>query len=271
MRSENTSVLAVLFSLVIMFAAVVVACGLTVPWVGGWIKGTTDGIGSIAFWHAPQAEHLLTSRLLVRDQQAPRNEPLPLTVVVEHPRQDETLLLLGLVPGTTLSVGASTSPSSWQLSADKLKGLDLYAPKDFVGTMDAALALIASDKRLLDSRIVHLKWIPERTNSAPARAPLRASTPSDVEFLMRQGRQSLSTGDISAARVAFRGLANAGNADGVLALAETYDPVFLMQHKVIGAPGDPRRAKELYERAKKLGSVKAGERLTLMIYYENRN
>jgi hypothetical protein len=270
MRSERTGVLAELFSLVIMFAAVVAACGLMVPWVDGGIEGVTDRIGSIAFWHAPQAEPLPTSRLIVRDQQALRNEPLPLTVVVENPRQDETLLLLGLVSGTTLSVGTSTSPSSWQLSADKLKGLDLYAPKDFVGTMDTTLALISSDKRLLDSRTIQLKWIPKQTNPAPAQA-LTTVTPSEADFLMRQGHQSLIAGDISAARVAFRRLANAGIADGVLALAETYDRVFLTEHKVIGVSGDRAVAKELYERANKLGSVEAGQRLVRLTDNENRN
>jgi TPR repeat protein len=200
----------------------------------------------------------------VRDQQALRNEPLPLTVVVEHPRQDETLLLLGLVSGTTLSVGTSISPSSWQLSADKLKGLDLYAPKDFVGAMDTTLALITSDKRLLDTRAVQLKWIPEQANSAPTQALPTAVAASEADFLMRQGRQSLIIGDISAARVAFRRLANAGIANGVLALAETYDPVFLTEHKVIGVSSDRAAAKELYERAKKLGAVEAGQRLARM-------
>lgn len=129
--------------------------------------------------HAPRAESLPASRLLVHDQQAFRNEPLPLTIVVEHPRQDETLLLGGLVSGTKLSVGTSTSASSWQLSADKLKGLYLYAPKDFVGVMGTVFNLVTADKRLLDSRAIQLKWIPKQTNPAPAQVLATAATPSD--------------------------------------------------------------------------------------------
>jgi hypothetical protein len=220
--------------------------------------------------------------LVVDDQQAFTNEPLPLTVVVEHPRQDEVLLFSGLVAGTRLSVGTSTGASTWRLSPDKLKGLYLDAPKDFVGVMNTAVDLIGADKRLLDSRAVQLKWIPKQTNQAPAPAAARGPgtvlatvgeaavpppaavepiDPGEVDFLMQQGRQALSGGDISAARVAFRRLADAGIADAALALAETYDPVYLGEHDVIGLSGDRATAKEFYERARELGSTEADRML----------
>jgi hypothetical protein len=221
------------------------------------------------------------SRLVVDDQQAFTNEPLPLTIVVEHPRQDEVLLFSGLVAGTRLSVGTSTGASTWRVSPDELKGLYLYAPKDFAGVMNTAVDLIGADKRLLDSRAVRLKWIPKQTNPAPAPAPapvlatvgdqigvgaphpaaVEPIDPSDVDFLMQQGRQALSGGDISAARVAFRRLADGGIAEAALALAETYDPVYLGQHNVIGLSGDRTTAKELYERARELGSTEADRML----------
>ena len=67
----------------------------------------------------------------------------------------------------------------------------------------------------------------------------------------------MTGGDVSAARVAFGRLAEAGNAEAALALAETYDPSYLAQHDVIGLSGDRATAKELYERARKLGSTEA--------------
>jgi hypothetical protein len=303
------------FLLVVMSAAVV-AYGVTklssLQLGDGWIQSASDRVGSIAsglrkapLEQTPQVESL--SRLVVGDQQAFTNEPLPLTVVVEHPRQDEVLLLTGLVAGTRLSAGASTGASTWQLSPDKLKGLNLYPPKDFVGVMNTAMDLIGADNRLLDSRAIQLKWIPKQTNPAraPASPPVLADVPApaaatvlapapaqaaepatvlattgdpigvgaprptavepidpgEVDFLMQQGRQDLTGGDISAARVAFRRLADAGNAEAALTLAETYDPFYLAQHNVIGLSGDRATAKELYERAKELGSTEAGRML----------
>jgi hypothetical protein len=287
------------FSLVIVFAAVV-AYGVTKlsSWKldDGWIQSASDRVGSTASGlraspvehappvaQAPPVESLPPSRLVVGDQQAFTNEPLPFTVVVEHPRQDEVLLLSGLAADTRLSAGTSTGASTWRLSPDKLTGLYLYAPKDFVGVMNMAVDLIGADKRVLDSHAVHLKWIPKQAN--PARAPaaeaatVAATTedklgvgaprpaavepvdPSEVDFLMQQGRQAMTGGDISAARVAFRRLADAGNAEAALAFAETYDPLYLAQHNVIGLSGDRATAKELYERARELGSKEADRML----------
>jgi len=252
------------FSLVVMFAAVV-AYGVTklssLQLGDGWIQSASDRVGSIGSGlRAPPVEQtppvgsLPPSHLVVGDQQAFANEPLPLTVVVEHPRQDEVLLFTGLVAGTRLSAGTSTGASTWQLPTDKLTGLYLYPPKDFVGVMHAAVDLIGADKRLLDSRAVQLKWIPKQTNPAraPAAPPALAEVPApaadavlapaqaaeaatvlsttgdhagvgaprtavvepidpgEVDFLMQQGQQALTGGDISAARVAFRRLAMPG-------------------------------------------------------------
>jgi hypothetical protein len=124
------------FSLVIMFAAVV-AYGVTklssLQLGNGWIQSASDRVGSIAsslrappVEQAPPVGSLPPSRLVVGDQQAFTNEPLPLTAVVEHPRQDEVLLFTGLMAGTRLSAGTWTGTSTWRLSPDKLTGLYLY-------------------------------------------------------------------------------------------------------------------------------------------------
>lgn len=279
------------FSLVIVFAAIV-AYGVTKlsSWTlgDGWIKGPSDRVATIAsdlrtapVEHAPPVESLAPSRLVVDDQQAFTNDPLPLKVVIAHPRRDEALVFNGLVAGTRLSAGTSTSASAWELSPDKLEGLLLYAPKDFVGVMNTAVDLIGADSRLLDSRAVQLKWTHKQTSPAPtpgaasvlatagdhigAAAPRPAEVepidPSEADFLMQQGRQALSGGDISAARVAFRRLADAGIAEAALAFAETYDPIYLAKHNVIGLLGDRAAAKDLYERARQLGSTEADRML----------
>lgn len=223
------------------------------------------------------------SRLIVENQQAFTNEPISLAVNVDEARRNESLLLDGLVQGTTLSAGTSATRSSWQLSPDKLAGLYLYAPKDFVGVMDTTVKLLNRDKRVLDSRGMQLKWISRPAQQPSARAvasareeaPLGVRTdstsspartvkpidPGEAEMLMQRGRDFLATGDISAARVAFQRLADAGISDAALALAKTYDPSYLASHNVVGVQGDSAMARTLYKRAKELGSAEADRSL----------
>jgi hypothetical protein len=282
------------FSLVVIFAAIV-AYGVTMlassqPGMP-WLKGTSAGdhVATIAPAPPPALPDAPSpSRLVVEDQQAFANQPLSLAVSIEHGRDDELLLLGGLAQGTTLSAGTSTSPSTWRLPYNKLQGLYLYAPKDFVGVMNTAVNLLGPDKRLLDSRTVQLKWIARQRAlaSPPAFATATASAettggdhlgavklatpgiepidPGEADMLMQKGREYLSTGDISAARVAFRRLADAGVADAALALASTYDPDYLAGHGFLGVQGDRATARALYQRAKELGSPEADRILARM-------
>jgi hypothetical protein len=230
-----------------------------------------------------------SSHLVVGDQQALANDPIALAVNIDHATDNESLLLDGLAQGTTLSAGASTSPSSWQLSPDKLAGLYLYAPKDFVGVMNTTVKLLGPDRQLLDTRAMQLKWIARPllqapqpmvasagneaprgvrispvAPAAPVAPKIRPIDPGEAAMLMQRGRDSLTTGDISAARVAFRRLADAGIPDAALALANTYDPGYLAAHNVVGALGDRAMAYSLYKRARDLGSAEAGQILARM-------
>ncbi len=280
------------FSMVVVFAAIV-AYGLTMLAASQpglpWLKGAGDRVAAIAP-QVPQAQPQAPSpsRLVVEDQQVFANQPLSLAVSIAHARDDEALLFGGLAQGTTLSAGASTSPSTWRLPYDKLRGLYLYAPKDFVGVMNTSVDLIGPGKRLLDSRTMQLKWIARHREPAapPALATATASAettggdhigavklvtpgvdpidPGEADILMQKGREFLTNGDISAARVAFRRLADAGVADAALALASTYDPDYLSAHGFLGVQGDRATARALYQRAKELGSAEANRILARM-------
>lgn len=74
---------------------------------------------------------------------------------------------------------------------------------------------------------------------------------------MERGRELLKNGDIALAQLAFRRLADAGLADGALALANTYDPRYLAKHGLIEVVGDETKAQLWYRRASELGSVEA--------------
>ena len=103
--------------------------------------------------------------------------------------------------------------------------------------------------------------VPPVVPAAPALKPIDRD---EAALLMQQGRQFLGTGDISAARVAFRRVADAGIPDAALALANTYDPAYLAAHNVLGGLGDRAMARTLYQRAKELGSAEAGRILVDM-------
>jgi hypothetical protein len=277
-------------SLAIVFAAIV-AYGVTLvyPFRSGTLQPTEP---SQRVAEAPpqqmetQAAPEIRPHLIVADQQAFANEPVSLAVKIAQAAGTESLLVNGLAQGTTLSAGTSISPTSWQVPPDKLSGLYLHAPKDFVGVMNTTVNLLGPDKTLLDSRDMRLKWISRppqqasqptvasagnevptgvRGNAALPDAPaVKSIDPGEAALLMQRGRDSLSTGDISAARVAFGRLADAGMPDAALALANTYDPTYLATHNVVGVTGDRALARTLYQRAKNLGSTEASRILAGM-------
>jgi TPR repeat protein len=146
-----------------------------------------------------------------------------------------------------------------------------YAPKDFVGVMDAAIDLRSAADRLMDSQVVRLEWIkkkPEPVATVGPRldsmAPSATVQPLDAEeiaTLLRRGQDFLKTGDIASARLVLRRAANAGNAQAALALGASFDSVFLAELGVLGFAPDPAHARAWYQRAAELGSTEAPRRL----------
>jgi hypothetical protein len=216
-----------------------------------------------------KAEPEPSSRLIAEDQRAIANEPMPLEVSVDNAVQNASLRLAGLAAGTHLSAGSQVSDSSWQVPLDRLKNVYLYAPTDFVGVMNSALDLLGPDKRLIDRREVRFEWLAKKESRPepgspvwPAnQAPVQSLNGDAASSLMKRGQDFLGTGDITAARILFKRLADAGIADGAFAMARTYDPRYLTEHKVIGVVGDESKARVFYQQAAQLGSVEAAHML----------
>jgi hypothetical protein len=110
---------------------------------------------------------------------------------------------------------------------------------------------------------------PTSAAMAPANAappPTSAATApdrSEIATLLARGRDSLSRGDVAAARVSFRRAAERDDPQAAFALGGTYDPTEL---KRIGIPNfrshaDLAKAREWYSRAADLGSADASSRL----------
>ena len=249
--------------------AYVIAFMPSIPWQRIAVPQDGGNGGATTIARETKAEAEPSSRLIAEDQRANANEPMPLQVSVDNAVQDASLRLAGLAAGTHLSAGTQVSDLSWQLPLDRLKNVYLYAPADFVGTMNSALDLLGPDKRLIDRREVRFEWLakkespPEPSRSIlPANpAPVQSMDGDLASTLMRRGQEFLGTGDIAAARILFGRLADAGNADGAFAMAQTYDPRYLAEHKVIGVVSDKSKAHAFYQRAAQLGSVEAAHML----------
>jgi hypothetical protein len=210
-------------------------------------------------------------RLVVESQRAFANEPLPLGVALNGASGGEMLILVGLAAGTKLSVGTPRGSTGWQVSARELGGTFAYAPKDFVGVMDAAIDLRSANDRLMDSQVVRLEWIWKKPDMAAALAPQRDSLvpalpapsldPEELAILIERGHDFLKAGDIPSARLVLRRAANAGSAQAALALGGTYDGMLLAELGVLGFAADAAQARTWYQRALELGSPEASRRL----------
>ena len=180
-------------------------------------------------------------RLIIEGRQAFANEPLSLGVSLNGAAGGEFALLTGLASGTRLSVGNPFGNDGWRLAARDLGSAFAYAPRDFVGVMDAAIDVRSSSDLLIDRNVMRLEWIgkpvplmrpaapgpastpridreqaaPPPAAAAPAAIPvIQPIDPEELAMLLKRGHDYLKNGDIAAARLVLRRAANAGNAAG---------------------------------------------------------
>ena len=103
--------------------------------------------------------------------------------------------------------------------------------------------------------------------SVARRRPSRATqptTPQDRERalrLVKKGDEQLTEGNVSAARLFYERAADAGLAQGAMALAATFDGAELERLGVRGIQPDVKQARRWYERARQLGANDAEQRL----------
>ena len=100
--------------------------------------------------------------------------------------------------------------------------------------------------------------------SAPAPAPaasLPALSEADMRRLNSKAAQAIRDGDILGARLILERTVEGGDANALLALAETYDPKALIRMNVKGVKGDAAHARKLYTQALARGVTEARGRL----------
>ena len=99
------------------------------------------------------------ARLVVQSGRGFANEPLPLGVSLVDASGEESLVLIGLVAGSRLSVGTPFGSTGWQLSAGSIGNAFVYAPTDFVGVMDAVIDLRSASNQPIDVQVLRFEWI----------------------------------------------------------------------------------------------------------------
>jgi hypothetical protein len=97
--------------------------------------------------------------------------------------------------------------------------------------------------------------------TTPEPGPTISPTRDEAASLFKRGRDLIAVGDIVGARMIFKHLADAGDAQASFMLASTFDAAVIATLKVVGVQADPAKARAWYERAAELGSSEAKQRL----------
>jgi hypothetical protein len=117
--------------------------------------------------------------------------------------------------------------------------------------------------------------VTDPVTNANAIMPATASSPSvsqlertrtqpddeEISTLIKRGQDFVRNHDFASARLLLKRAAEAGSAAAALSLGETFDPLVLQQFHEIGVQPDLAQARDWYERAARLGSDAASQRL----------
>ena len=222
-------------------------------------------------------------QLLVRQWRGTSGGPAPLGVTMQGRVSGAVVVVTGLVPGMTLTMGSPMGANAWQLPAkpEVLDNTWITPPNDFIGAVDLGAELHLADMTIAHRRLVHLEWVATlpaiaAVTSTPqtrsAVAPAQQDPPAqrqlnrdELTMLIQHGRDFIANGDLVAARVLLRRAAESNDAEAALALAATYDPLVLRELKVYGIAADVAMARTWYEKAKQLGSAEAPRRLEALV------
>jgi hypothetical protein len=203
----------------------------------------------------------------------------------------------GLPPTVALSEGHSIAPGSWAVPLTALPALKMTLPAAASGRSEVSIMLVGLDGALLaEARtILMVAGSPSaadrqtQDNRGSPASILRAGTPLQappgqaepahppiplddrssmtaeqreraMRFLKR-GDEHMAEGGIAQARLLYERAAEAGLAQGAMALAATYDPAELARLGVRGLQPDRAAAVRWYEKARQLGAREAEQRL----------
>jgi hypothetical protein len=200
-----------------------------------------------------------------------QGEVCPLAAAVVGSVVGASVVINGLAPGSTLTVGLPFGTNGWQLAAADLDKALVRPPEGFVGPMEVVLELRLADNTLLDRKPLRLEWVAAGLKQSTS-YPIRQLDGQEIAELVKRGERFIVTGDLASARLVLQRAAEAGDQRAALMLAGTYDPIVLEKIGIQGfAPDiirgfapDIARARTWYELAKQFGSTEAARRLEML-------
>ena len=99
-----------------------------------------------------------TPYLVFEDPTASINQPLPLGIALENSLGGETVVLSGIIEGTSLSAGSALTDTRWSLPGRDLDKTYISAPKDFDGAMEVTVTLYSSGQDVLETKRTRFSW-----------------------------------------------------------------------------------------------------------------
>jgi hypothetical protein len=106
--------------------------------------------------------------------------------------------------------------------------------------------------------------VTETARPQAAAAPARRLDADELANLLKRAKGLIAVGDIAPARLLLERAADAQEASAALLLAQTYDPAVLGAQDMRSITPDPARARDWYQKAARLGSADARQRLAQM-------
>jgi hypothetical protein len=135
-------------------------------------------------------------------------------------------------------------------------GVRAGSPAPRVTRDDIALALRAAQQNQMQTEPP-----PPPTAAAPVARRLEAD---ELAALLKRAKGLIAIGDIAPARLLLERAADAQEASAALLLAQTYDPAVLGTPDMRSITPDPAMARDWYQKAARLGSLDARQRLAQM-------
>jgi hypothetical protein len=249
-------------------------------------------LGAAAFGQSSRSVTIKVPPVVVAEAAGQVAFPIKIEPADAIPR-NSFVRLRGLPPMAALSEGYVIGAGSWAVPISALSDLKISLPAAAAGRSEITVLLVAVDGAVLvESKtalsVAQAAPVRERSAGPPGGAAmLRAgvpvelapprqdpgaamppvvprSQPQDRERAMRllvKGNEQLEEGNVSAARLFFERAADAGLAEGAMALAATFDAAELGRRNVHGIKPDSKLARQWYERARQLGAGDAEDRL----------
>jgi hypothetical protein len=251
--------------------------------------GNSPGGASVLLVQAQRQATLNVSKVILAE---PAGEtPLPIQVgPTEAIARNSFIRIRGLPPAAALTEGHSIAPGAWAIPIIALPNLKITLPVGLSGKSEITVALVTVDGTVVSETKTALviastaliapgdaepqsknvaslgpsssaaRTEPEARQKPSQPPPLTEEQQRALPFINR-GNEQLGQGNIAAARLFFQRAAEAGLAQGALALAATYDPAELERIGARFVQPDQQMARKWYERARQLGAPEAEEKL----------